>query len=329
MVSFSFLHAIGHLALILSKVFGLAAFVFSQFGGCLRIQYVRRATHEIFVPREPCFSAFVGIYCLLRELVLEILLDAYAWLLAQRHCVLFCFRRARGALSIAPSNTYVPSFWAQRPLGTQYTKPATLRFSLFWDGVYTVPCPCTSGSNISGFYILPDKGHHTPRTGFQSFGKRRIDHGFPNVDSHILIGARGVTSAFHFFGRLAQRINCGVSGIFKMLPQRMWFGPMPNYFYRPANAIKNIGIILRGHNFIWVATLVRAQRTGYFLNHFHGASLVWSTSRRIKSETVIPSSLARFWSHFIWGSVRTIDVRMLIGTLFTYRTSPCQGGLNA
>lgn len=47
-------------------------------------------------------------------------------------------------------------------------------------------------------------------------------------------------------------------------------------------------------------------------------SLWTSTSRRIKSDTVMPSSLARFWSHLNWGSVRTTDVRMLIGALFTY-----------
>jgi hypothetical protein len=39
-----------------------------------------------------------------------------------------------------------------------------------------------------------------------------------------------------------------------------------------------------------------------------------STNRRIKSDTVMPSSLARFCSQRIWGSVNTTDCLTLIGT---------------
>lgn len=39
-----------------------------------------------------------------------------------------------------------------------------------------------------------------------------------------------------------------------------------------------------------------------------------SIKRRIKSDTVRPSSFARFWSHFIWGSVNTTDCLMVMNT---------------
>lgn len=48
------------------------------------------------------------------------------------------------------------------------------------------------------------------------------------------------------------------------------------------------------------------------------ASLFSSISRRMRSDTVIPKSLARFCNHLSWGSVRTIDVRVLIDTQLAY-----------
>lgn len=39
-----------------------------------------------------------------------------------------------------------------------------------------------------------------------------------------------------------------------------------------------------------------------------------SIIRRSRSDTVIPNSLARFCSHFIWGSVKTTDCLVLMGT---------------
>lgn len=43
-----------------------------------------------------------------------------------------------------------------------------------------------------------------------------------------------------------------------------------------------------------------------------------STIRRIISESVTPRRLASCWSHFIWGDVRTIVVRMLMCSILAY-----------
>lgn len=49
-----------------------------------------------------------------------------------------------------------------------------------------------------------------------------------------------------------------------------------------------------------------------FRNRHNQASRFSSTSRRTSSATVIPSSLARASSHFIWGAVKAIDLRRVL-----------------